>query len=792
MMARLLLLFLAPIIGRAAGDAATVAAVGTSLRDCFFTTPGGTFDLASLGTVFASSSRENPEFSYAFNACANILPGRASAACSGSAPAPALQATPGACHALGRLEERSIAPLKDGLVGMVVAFAGGDSCGASISRSLTVEVVCADAIVPLNAAVVENTTRSCTYHGRVEARSGCPLECARDPVARSVCGGMGRGVCTAARSGGPATCVCKEGYVLPHCAPVRSDAQLNAATARKAADVGTKPRQFGTLTSAARVERAISVSTAEKATATPFSAAIVGAGALAVLFWVILRPRTRRVMWLTAFTFVAIFLPLLLQIQPSAAIGRSSILCAPSSLQATVQRVSAVAPPRTDPPSSGRAVAVMTTALASGCMQGSLGLSNYNKRVYAELNGYDFVPHRPVEGAAHLDISWMKIDAIAERLNRHRWVVWMDLDVVVANFSARVEDIILLQPPSAHFIVAHPPGDEMLNAGMFFIRGSAWSRGFIARLRAHTDTFTVGYLEQEAIRREVRGDPHAVVLQGDTLFNSLCGDNDCHLPPTGGFTMHFAPPRCPLKLVLASALDAVFAAPAPFAPLIVSGASAGISDAAVLQLLDSVHLAHPKQRVLFFDFGLSELQRTSIAAHPAVLSVRRLDASSVTAAATETGDNGQSDAWAPLALEAALEEHEMVLWLDVGSSVCTPLARLWSVIAEDGVFLASANSGLKLAEAALLETLAHFAAVGNVSGTQPLCSGSPVGFMRHSSAHEDILQPWAACVRKRGHCAAPRQVQAALSVLAAAHGYLCGSLPQETEINIDVDFATGA
>ena len=56
----------------------------------------------------------------------------------------------------------------------------------------------------------------CHYRASVEAREGCPRECARDAVTGAVCGGEARGVCAVAAAGGP-RCECAPPRSGPAC-----------------------------------------------------------------------------------------------------------------------------------------------------------------------------------------------------------------------------------------------------------------------------------------------------------------------------------------------------------------------------------------------------------------------------------------------------------------------------------------------------------------------------------------------------------------------------------------------
>jgi hypothetical protein len=205
--------------------------------DCTFTTPAGDFNLAPLGAVRVVS-REAASFgwTYLFSACANVDASLAAGHCSGMLPA--VQATNGTCYSLGSLKQRSIAPLVadgNGRVGVTVALEGGDSCGGGVTRTISIDVVCADVATASKVRVLEGM-RTCAYNAVVESRAGCPLACARDPAMGAVCGGKQRGACMVTASGG-AACVCLSGHAGPFCAVFVAEAPQSLTPAAIVATV---------------------------------------------------------------------------------------------------------------------------------------------------------------------------------------------------------------------------------------------------------------------------------------------------------------------------------------------------------------------------------------------------------------------------------------------------------------------------------------------------------------------------------------------------------------------------
>eukprot|EP00803_Ostreobium_quekettii_P003011 evm.model.scf_1070.2 EVM.evm.TU.scf_1070.2 scf_1070:8177-9632(+) len=107
--------------------------------------------------------------------------------------------------------------------------------------------------------------------------------------------------------------------------------------------------------------------------------------------------------------------------------------------------------------------------------EGVLEATRANKEDYAKRHGY-----RYFDASFLLDTSrppaWSKILAVQNYLDQFDWVMWMDSDSVVTNPNIRLESIL-------------PAGDKLdlivtkdlggYNAGMWFVRNSAWSRKFL-------------------------------------------------------------------------------------------------------------------------------------------------------------------------------------------------------------------------------------------------------------------------------------------------------------------------
>lgn len=430
-------------------------------------------------------------------------------------------------------------------------------------------------------------------------------------------------------------------------------------------------------------------------------------------------------------------------------------------------------------------VAVISTAYASGCMQGALGLLGYNKRMYAELNGYDYIAHVP----SHFNqryANWGKIDAMLAHAARYDWVAWLDIDAVVMNYATRVEDVVSLFPFATQLLTNKPPGDDMVNTGVVFARGSQWTRDFLNRTQHYAELYTRWPYEQGAIAQEGQkeidaGTGRVVFYEGDDLFNSLCGypDGSCHWTP-GRFIAHFAPPACPAEDALQYAYRSVLSLPPRYAPLIVSGASSNHAGTSI-GFLDSVARHAPGQRVLFWDLGLTRSERARIARHPAVSEVRTFDFARYPPHLRFDVD-ARSYAWKPALLNETLQDHELVLWLDAGDRLVKSPAPAWSRLLEDGL-LSSETSGAyhTWVHPGMREYLRAYQPDQHL--TEPMCNGAVVGMHKRSAAYGAVFKPWVDCAMDP-RCITPegssrdnhRQDQAALTVLMSHFGVRCAKV----------------
>ncbi|KAF9331591.1 hypothetical protein BG006_005557 [Podila minutissima] len=207
-------------------------------------------------------------------------------------------------------------------------------------------------------------------------------------------------------------------------------------------------------------------------------------------------------------------------------------------------------------------IAVLTSSYiyVDMCMAEASLPSAENKRAYAKRQGYDFVA-RSAEFAQEefrgRRLVWGKIGAIQKVLPHYEWLLWMDMDAIVADIDKDVREIIhKAEEASEHedaeisMIVSRPLKDKMLNAGVMLIKNTDWSRRFFNEVQRRRSWYhrSPSY-EQGAIWEVMQEDRWK---SGYLLF-----DRDDHTMNTfpkyyddGDFIIHFAPAGCPAVPVL--------------------------------------------------------------------------------------------------------------------------------------------------------------------------------------------------------------------------------------------------
>ncbi|KAG0217779.1 hypothetical protein BGX33_009658 [Mortierella sp. NVP41] len=207
-------------------------------------------------------------------------------------------------------------------------------------------------------------------------------------------------------------------------------------------------------------------------------------------------------------------------------------------------------------------IAVLTSSYiyVDMCMAEASLPSADNKRIYAEKHGYYFVA-RAAEFAQeeyrHRRLVWGKIEAIQKTLRHYQWLLWMDMDAIVANLDQDVREIIRkaeelnkAKENEVSIIVAQPPKDKMLNAGVMLIKNTEWSKKFLSEVQRRKGWYQRRPSYEQGAISEVMQDP--LWSSGVYVF-----DGDVHTMNTfpvyyeqGDFIVHFAPAGCPAVSVL--------------------------------------------------------------------------------------------------------------------------------------------------------------------------------------------------------------------------------------------------
>jgi hypothetical protein len=157
-------------------------------------------------------------------------------------------------------------------------------------------------------------------------------------------------------------------------------------------------------------------------------------------------------------------------------------------------------------------IAVVTSSFVYNnlCMLPASHLTGENKRNYALRNGYSFVGRSAefsIQEYKRRKTVWGKFDAIEKVLPHYDWIFWLDMDTVIMNYNVTIEGLFdkfiksigREQFENKHLIVARPVHDVMINAGVFLMRNSEWSRNFLRLTQKRRDLYLGGMYEQRAM-----------------------------------------------------------------------------------------------------------------------------------------------------------------------------------------------------------------------------------------------------------------------------------------------------
>ncbi|CAG8563029.1 11169_t:CDS:2, partial [Racocetra fulgida] len=209
------------------------------------------------------------------------------------------------------------------------------------------------------------------------------------------------------------------------------------------------------------------------------------------------------------------------------------------------------------------AIAIVTSSFLYNdtCMYSVIDDVTDNKRRYAKKHGYSFVA-RSKEFTQQIykkrrDV-WGKIDIIEKLLPYYDWILWLDMDAVIANQDITIEQLFENfkkkvgneKFDNISFIIARPKNDRMINAGVFLIKNSEWSRKFLRDAQKQSKYYYYGSLEQQALyimmKTKMYKKGTLYLDQDDHTFNTFP-----HRYILGDFIVHWAPDNgCPAQNVL--------------------------------------------------------------------------------------------------------------------------------------------------------------------------------------------------------------------------------------------------
>ena len=107
---------------------------------------------------------------------------------------------------------------------------------------------------------------------------------------------------------------------------------------------------------------------------------------------------------------------------------------------------------------------------------------------YAKRHGYDYFFFREAnsewqeeKSKYSLGLGWYKIYALRRllALQEHEWVVYLDTDTTIHNFTMKMEEVVAQAPPDTSVIHRDSVG---WNTHVIFLRNTEYSRNFVERV----------------------------------------------------------------------------------------------------------------------------------------------------------------------------------------------------------------------------------------------------------------------------------------------------------------------
>ncbi|KAI9253223.1 galactosyl transferase GMA12/MNN10 family-domain-containing protein [Sporodiniella umbellata] len=200
------------------------------------------------------------------------------------------------------------------------------------------------------------------------------------------------------------------------------------------------------------------------------------------------------------------------------------------------------------------------------CMERAAPPAADNKREYALSHNYAFVARSTEFEQQSLRADkrrpvWGKVDVVQKVLPKYDWIFWMDMDAVIMNPEHTVQgilDTLRSQYPDGprmfeeniDLVIAKPSRDKLINAGVFFMRNTEWSRQFLNEVQGFKKWYNLGSNYEQGAMWELiqlkKHKSHVLLLdQDDHTFNTFPS-----FYKSGDFVVHFAPDKCPGPAVL--------------------------------------------------------------------------------------------------------------------------------------------------------------------------------------------------------------------------------------------------
>uniref|UniRef100_A0A7S2WSY7 Uncharacterized protein n=1 Tax=Mucochytrium quahogii TaxID=96639 RepID=A0A7S2WSY7_9STRA len=96
--------------------------------------------------------------------------------------------------------------------------------------------------------------------------------------------------------------------------------------------------------------------------------------------------------------------------------------------------------------------------------------SRDNQRRYAQKHGYTYLVTDQLVDTSLRPAPWSKFPIIKRFLPEYDFIVWLDTDALIANYTVKIEDVV-----NGKSNLFFAEDESQLNSGVFIIRNSPWS-----------------------------------------------------------------------------------------------------------------------------------------------------------------------------------------------------------------------------------------------------------------------------------------------------------------------------